>query len=452
MVRLWLALALILSTARLQAAGFSDMNPGAKAMGMGMAFSAVADDPYAMFFNPAGTANTPYVQAGSSLGRLPSPVGILTFGALTYLRPFDPINTATVGSAYYAERQTNGGDRDVFLFHYAQEIKIPQLPLTKPLKVGGNFKFINVDKSPASGDGHFGAGFDGGVVARSNFGLTGALALTDLTTNVGVPRPTITLGSAFLWEKWLTVAGDLRARSGLTEFYPGLEAAFFQGLLKARMGRGFQLDGIGQVSFGFGVNFSPAILDVAMTFPSNSINRQAGGYQASFNYRFGAPAFFGQFVGSAASQSESLKAEIEKLEESRKALEAETMNAQTNRDIADGQLRVLEKRVRELQDEHRLLQRRKEETDYDLKEAELRKKAAGEPSPPPPVLRKPAPAPAPTWPREHLVVAGDTLRSLSKTYYNDPELWEQIYEANREKIERGLPQEGATLVIPEPKK
>ena len=168
--------------------------------------------------------------------------------------------------------------------------------------------------------------------------------------------------------------------------------------------------------------------------------------------RFGAPAFFGSFVGQAASQSESLKAEIEKLEENRKALAAATRTAQTNRDIADGQLRVLEKRVRELQDEYRLLQKKKEQTDYDLKEAEIQKKAAIEPAPLPSAVRKPAPAAPAVWPREHVVVAGDTLRSLSKTYYNDPELWEQIYEANRTRIERGLPQEGAVLLIPEPKK
>ena len=34
--------------------GFQLMSQGAKAMGMGLAFTAVADDPSAIFFNPAG--------------------------------------------------------------------------------------------------------------------------------------------------------------------------------------------------------------------------------------------------------------------------------------------------------------------------------------------------------------------------------------------------------------
>ena len=147
------------------AAGFNDFIPGAKAMGMGMAFSAVADDPYAMFFNPSGTANTPYTQTGMSLGRMLSPVGTLSFAALTYLRPYEPINTATVGAAYYGGRQTHGGDKDAFLFNYAQELRVPGVPLAKPLRVGGNFKFINVDE----GKGHFGMGFDGGVTIVKDY-------------------------------------------------------------------------------------------------------------------------------------------------------------------------------------------------------------------------------------------------------------------------------------------
>ncbi len=46
--------------------------------------------------------------------------------------------------------------------------------------------------------------------------------------------------------------------------------------------------------------------------------------------------------------------------------------------------------------------------------------------------------------------AGDTLRTMAKQYYGDPNQWERIYDANREKVERGLPSEGAVLVIPAP--
>jgi hypothetical protein len=336
-----------------QAANFNDFMPGTKAMGMGMAFSAVADDPYAMFFNPGGTANTPYSQLSTSLGRMLSPVGTLSFASMAYIRPYEPINTATVGAAYYAGRQTHGGDKDMLMAHYSQEVRVPQLPLlAKPLRVGGNFKFINIDQ----GRSVLGMGFDGGVLVRSNMGLAASFCVKDLTTAIGVGRPTLTLGTAYTWQRWLTLAGDMRVRDQLTEFYPGLEAAFNQGLLKVRFGRGFQLDGVSQVAFGLGVNFSPIILDIAMTVPTNGIHRMGGAYQASFNYRFGAPSFSGNFVGQAAAQADALRSDIDRLEEQKKNLQSETDTAGTNRNIVSDQMQVLQKRLSESQDSLRLLQ------------------------------------------------------------------------------------------------
>jgi hypothetical protein len=444
-----LAASLLIWGSLAHAADFADVLPGAKAMGMGTAFSAVADDPSAMFYNPAGTANTPYAQAGTSMGRMLSPVGTLSFASLTYLRPYEPMATASVGAAYYAGRQTDGGDKDVFLFHYSQELRVNRLPLTKPLKLGANFKFVNIDRE---GPGSFGIGFDAGVIARSNFGLSGSLALMDLTTNVGVPSPLMVLGTAYVWKKWLTVAGDLRARNGgNTEFYPGVEAGFLQGLLKVRAGRGLQLDGVGQVSFGLGVNFSPVILDVAMTLPTSGIHRRGGAYQATFNYRFGAPSFTGNFMGQAAGAVEALRADILRLEERKKTLSVETQVLETNKAVVAGERQVLEKRVGELQDEYRMLQKSKDEAEYELSGLRLEKKnrepvVKPAPAPPKPAVRRE------TWPKSHVAKADDTLRSLALKYYNDANLWEQIYEANRDKVDRGLPREGAALVIPEPKR
>ncbi len=51
------------------------------------------------------------------------------------------------------------GVRDC-LYQAAQEFKLPKLDLTKPLKVGGNFKVINAEGESGAG---FGIGLDGGV-------------------------------------------------------------------------------------------------------------------------------------------------------------------------------------------------------------------------------------------------------------------------------------------------
>jgi 5'-nucleotidase len=50
--------------------------------------------------------------------------------------------------------------------------------------------------------------------------------------------------------------------------------------------------------------------------------------------------------------------------------------------------------------------------------------------------------------RTHVVKAGDTLQSLAREFYGDPGQWKKIYNANADKIERGLPRIGEKLVIP----
>ena len=433
-----------LACASAGAVAFNDVLPGARAMGMGHAFGALADDAFGMWYNPAGSANTPFVQGAGALGRLQSPTGTLTDVAGAYLRPYDPINTATIGSSYHLERQQNSGDMDTLLFNYAQEIKLPDVPLSKPLKVGGNFKFVNVDRG-RSGGGGFGMGFDVGAIARTDMGLSAAAALTDLTSNIGVPRGAILLAAAYSWRKRVLLAGDFRVKGGLAEFFPGVEANFLQGLLKVRAGKGLSLDGVGTVAFGVGVNFSPVVLDVAMSLPASGINRPGGGYQASLHYRFGAPSFAGSFVGSAAAEAERLNREIDRLEDKRKTLDQEAQSAESSRAAATAQLRVLEKRAREAQDDYRALLKKNEELDYRAAD-----KAAGLRPGPKPVASVPRPR-APAWPKSHRVADGDTLRSIAGVSYGDPNLWEKIYDANPDKVDRGLPLEGATLVIPPPK-
>lgn len=444
-VRLCLAL---LASAPAHATNANDFLPGAKALGMGLSYTAIADDPYAMWYNPAATANTPYTQLGGSLARLQSPVGTLTSFTGAYVRPYEPINTATVGAGYYLGRQVNGLDKDEFLVHYAQEFKLPvQMAFTKPIRAGANFKIINDQGQKGPG---FAFGFDGSVQARTGFGLTSSVGLKDFTVNSKI-HPTLSLASAYTLDKWLTFAGDLRLHSGLTEFYPGIEMQFFQGLLAARMGRGYSLDGARQISFGLGVNFSPIVVDFAFLMPTSRVS-EAGGYELSFTYKFGAPTFAGKFVGEAAQQAEALRAQIAELKDRQKTSESQAKTADVKREIAEGELKVLEQRVRETQDAYREAQRRADEANYDAEAAAVRDMAAKTKPPLPPMIRKPVPrpAPGPRWPKAHEIQPGDTLRTLAQKYYGDASLWERIYEANKDKIERGLPQEGSTFSIPDP--
>lgn len=54
------------------------------------------------------------------------------------------------------------------------------------------------------------------------------------------------------------------------------------------------------------------------------------------------------------------------------------------------------------------------------------------------------------FPLAHKVKEGETLISISKKYYNNEKGWKKIYEANMDKIIKGVPIVGEILIIPEP--
>lgn len=419
---------------------FNDVIPGARHMAMG-ATLASPDDPHAMFYNPAGLGGGDFDQAGLSIGRMFSPLGPLSFVSTMYSRPFPYRTGSNVGAGvFHLEQDFGGKDKTEVLFHYSEVMRLPEIAeiqLTRPIKLGGNAKIISVDGSQGS---KLGLGVDGGALIDAGYGLKVGAAITNLSSEVGVPNPSLGIGAAWTWRQQLTFAADVRVRKGLAEVYPGVEATFYQGLLKARMGKGFALEGVDQVALGFGINFSPMLVDFAATVPWSGINEPGGSYQVSVHYRFGAPPFYGRFVGTAARQAEDLKSELSTLDEKRRNLEAAAIAADANREAAEGRLKALENRLQGLGEELRGLERQ-----VDLKRYE----AAQPQKPALPQVQPQKPRVAP-FPRKHTVKPGDTLRSISLQHYGDPSYWELIYDANRGKINRGLPEETAVLDIPAP--
>ncbi|PCI40004.1 MAG: hypothetical protein COB53_02165 [Elusimicrobia bacterium] len=476
-LRISLAFSLAFSIVPAEAAIFNDIQPGARAMGMGYAYGAISDDVYGMFFNPAGLAGAPFAQISGGIQRIPSNVGILSQETFVYSRPFPILPGSTVGAGFTDLKQRNVGGKGQFLTHFSTTLDLKKYFIPKPVKVGANFKISAVD--PKDKPNVVALGFDLGAMIEPGWNMTYGLSITDLSTNVGVPTPTVTAAVAYRYKRRIHFALDLRMRSGLTALYPGIEVDFLSRLLKVRAGRGVSLDFQDTLALGVGINYSPLFLDFAVTLPAKGRTHSGTGVQVSTTWKFGAPPFYGRFPGEAARTAEDMRGDVADLKRQVKDLRRIRDAADANKTSLEGQVNAEEERLRDLQQQSRDLeydlQRRRYDRDHDEPgDPLLSTPDAQEEDPfanfPASIDSSSVPSPSPTlsptpkktrkrrirkrsrFPKRHRVKAGDTLRKLADKYYGNPALWEAIYEANPDRIERGLPIEGKTLIIPKPDK
>ena len=54
----------------------------------------------------------------------------------------------------------------------------------------------------------------------------------------------------------------------------------------------------------------------------------------------------------------------------------------------------------------------------------------------------------PERPKTYTVLQGDTLKSIAQKIYGDPGRWKEIYNANKDKVERGSVAPDQVLTIP----
>ncbi len=417
---------------RLEAAvGYMDVYPGARANAMGTAFASVADDPYAIFFNPAGIANFDKLEFKTGIGRrfaLSGPCGEVSFA---YARPVPERKTGVAGIGYFGFRQNTVGSKDVIAAGWGDKLFLPYMQ--KPVSWGANVRMLDVR---TDSEERFGAGVDAGVLVESAYGLRTGISLTDMDIGINVPIKTLHLASSYKWRDYL-FAADLRYRGRLALFFAGMEASFCRGLFKARAGKGLAIDGTSQLALGFGADMLPFIVDVAFSLPWEGFHKQAGYYEFSVGYRFGAPAFTEVFVGQAASRAEALKREIGALETRRMELNKAVATAEVNKTVLENDTLMLGQRLEDLRS-------RLKNLEFEMLDSQRHKDE------PPKKRAVPAAAPPEKWPKSHVVAPGDTLRSIASKYYGDAGLWERIFEANTDKVSRGLPDTGSELVIPSP--
>jgi hypothetical protein len=412
-----------------EAADFTFMKPCSRANALGTAFSTVAGDPCAVFYNPANLTTLTNLEVRAEAARRLSPSAPEGESSLVYIRPVPDTQSKVAGFGYYAVRQQGGNDLDSLTFSLGNRTVIKYMQ--RPLFYGGGIKLLSLRGEKS----HLALGVEGGIQMQNDLGLRTSLVVSDLLVGAGRSLMTITLGNSYAIKN-TTLLADLRARGSYSEVYLGAEHSMLNGLLQARAGKGLALDGDGYLALGLGINASPWNVDFTWSLPWAGYQDAAGYYGFNIGYRFGAPSFSENLVGNAAREAGNLRNEIDDLRQQRASIENSIATYRVNKSVLEMDLTLMQSRMREIETNIKDLEVQALESLY-KKENPAPKKIY---IPPPPQR----------WPRLHKVKAGETLRSIASKYYGNPNLWERIYQANEKHVSRGLPVEGAVLTVPAP--
>lgn len=243
---------------------FDRINIGARALGMGSAFSAVADNPSAIYYNPAGLVLIPADEVEIMRDNLYG-LDLINYTFLGYARPY--IWRGTLG---FAMLFLQLGDeillRNIteysFLFSYG-------IKISEAFSTGINLKFY-----AANYDGIKASGWTPEIGLIVNFlknkGRAG-LMIQDLISpaikwETGLEEriePNLNLGISYNLTKRFLVSSDIKNLLNYERTYSaGCEIEFIRNLLLIR--GGISLQKVYVITFGAGINLANFQINIAI--------------------------------------------------------------------------------------------------------------------------------------------------------------------------------------------
>lgn len=429
-----LAAILIFISINLHSKDFRYTYPGMRANAMGSAFSSVADDIYAIFYNPAGLNMIKDWQTGFTLNRKLSDKNLGEF-TLSYIRPIPELKNGVFGFGFDAIRQSTKGKMDNYLLSYSNEVVLKYLQL--PILYGGNLRITSIRYPYKS---HLGIGFDAGILLRSINNYNLAVVLSRFMFGMGQNLTTLTIGTSYNYKQTL-FSLDLRLTGNYSEIFYGIESRFNDDLLRIRAGKSVNLDGRDFLMLGAGLNLDPVIIDVGFSYPYEGFHLNSGNYGFSITYKFTGPTYHERMYTEASQKTRELNLQANALKEELRILEKEVKNYQSQKNLLETDLTILNTKLVELKEEIKRKEMELVNLEYTKEKITTKKTQEIKPQ----VKEE-------KWPKLHKVEKGETLRSISSKYYGTPTLWKLIYEENQDKIIKGMPKEGEILKIPPPSK
>ncbi|MDD5687381.1 MAG: LysM peptidoglycan-binding domain-containing protein [Elusimicrobia bacterium] len=399
---------------------FENISSGARPYGMGNAFTGLADDIQAVFYNPAGLTQIRYKELITSFGR--PFLGLddksnISDGFIGYLYPIRGRESIAVSvtdlrlSSIYSE--------NVATLSYAKDIK-------KNVSFGFNLKALRIkygsdsyteidpvfnrdSRTSFSGDvglfmkftKKFSAGFSAFNLNEPNIGIAEVLPLP-LKMRLGISyRPA-----------FATICFDVEKQKDNYTYFLGSEKLIFTNDFFIREGASYSKNLI-NISLGFSYLPDPLKIDYAFQMPIVGIKSILGSHRISITFEFG-KEIHDPYTSDLETEIDKLTKENEKLQKNLNTTTEQLSNTSSDMEKTKAQLEEIQKQ--------------KEQLEVEKRRSEYR----------PPVKKV-------TY---HTVEKGDTLSSISQKYYGTSDKWQDIYNANKNKIERGTPIVGSQLIIP----
>ncbi len=426
---------------------------GARPIALGNGYTAESGDIYSLFYNPAGLYEINQQEFTSDYGRSysegESARSDFNFMYATPYRFKD--QNYPIGVGLYEESPAPGAHIIDLTAGTAGDAPLEQWTkgiLKFPAKVGLAATLRQQHGSDVSdrvGKSSLGLGLTGGFLFPINRKLQAGLAIRRLF-NPGADSegPSLNGGVRFRYADYLHMYGDIEFSSGgIWSIHPGFEWLLARGVLRPRLGWGFHdTGGIDLLATGIGFYVSPMQIDVSYLIPLKTVNDNAGQFRASFSYRFGRPQFSEIYYDRALEQASQLDQSVVIMTSKEAELKASLAELEQKKRIAKEELDNAKARIEALKNQDLLGERDAVIRDLKVRIRDLESNLSSERGTLKAIRQKQATV------RTHKVSAGETLQSIARDYYGDPNQWKKIYTANSDKIERGLPKTGSTLVIP----
>lgn len=272
---------------------FLDFAAGARSMGMGRAYTAVAEDASANYWNPAGLAQIQRIDIVADYSALWEDS---SFGVFNYAQPTVDHGTFGLGlvnlrSGNYDKRDDNGGAQGSFNTSELGILLSHGIDINDRLALGGTAKFIQEKVDAFSGTGY---GLDGGLMYRLRPNLQAGLTFRNiLAPRIKLDQENDTypfearLGVRTMVFRHLLVATDLSQTQGRSvKLNLGGEWSF-NDLLAFRVGINET-----EMSAGIGMKFKDWGVDYAFGYQDAA----AGLADLGASHRFGVHINFGKRV------------------------------------------------------------------------------------------------------------------------------------------------------------